>query len=117
MFGLCGSSFTSTTPVSLLMNRTRSHDFPPSLVLYRPRSSFGPHRWPSAATYTMFGLRGSISISPMWWVSAKPMDVHESPPSVDLNTPAPHEEVFRLFASPVPTHTTDGSDCATAIAP
>ena len=39
------------------------------------------------------------------------------PPSVDLYTPVPHDELRMLFASPVPTHTTSEFDGATATAP
>src|ERR1700675_2985116 len=39
------------------------------------------------------------------------------PPSTDLYAPSPHEELWRLFGSPVPTHTTDGSDGAIAMSP
>src|SRR5438067_1965749 len=42
---------------------------------------------------------------------------HEAPASVDLYTPLPHEELWRLFDSPVPTQTMEGSDGATATAP
>src|SRR5258707_5429147 len=39
------------------------------------------------------------------------------PPSSDLYAPWPHDELCRLFGSPVPTHTTDGSDGAIAMSP
>src|SRR6266567_9635587 len=39
------------------------------------------------------------------------------PPSSDLYAPSPQEELWRLFGSPVPTHTIDGSDGATAMSP
>src|SRR5467141_3087163 len=39
------------------------------------------------------------------------------PPSSDLYAPSPHDELCRLFASPDPTHTTDGSDGAIAMPP
>src|SRR6266481_433259 len=39
------------------------------------------------------------------------------PPSSDLYAPSPQEELCRLFGSPVPTHTTDGSDGAIAMSP
>src|SRR5882757_9224887 len=39
------------------------------------------------------------------------------PPSTDLYAPSPQEELCRLFGSPVPTHTTDGSDGAIAMSP
>src|SRR5216683_7901055 len=39
------------------------------------------------------------------------------PPSSDLYAPSPHEELWRLLGSPVPTHTTEGSDGAMAMSP
>src|SRR5712664_3942361 len=39
------------------------------------------------------------------------------PPSSDLYAPSPHDELWRLFGSPDPTHTTDGSDGAIAMSP
>src|SRR6185312_2156577 len=82
-----------------------------------PRSAFGPHRWPNAATYTVFGSCGSITIFPIDRVSASPMWCHVLPPSVDLCTPLPHDCDRKLFFSPVPTHTTFVSDGATAMSP
>ena len=42
---------------------------------------------------------------------------HVFPPSVDLNTPTPHDELRMLLASPLPTHTTSPLDGAAATAP
>src|SRR5579859_1178463 len=39
------------------------------------------------------------------------------PPSTDLYAPSPHDELCRLFGSPEPTHTTDGSEGAIAMSP
>src|SRR5216684_341728 len=39
------------------------------------------------------------------------------PPSSDLYAPSPQEELCRLFGSPVPTHTAEGSDGAIAMSP
>ena len=39
-----------TAPVCSLMNRTFSHDFPPSFVRYTPRSGPQPNGLPTAAT-------------------------------------------------------------------
>src|SRR5882724_6799445 len=39
------------------------------------------------------------------------------PPSSDLYTPSPHDELCRLFGSPEPTHTIDGSEAAIAMSP
>src|SRR4030081_2818540 len=48
--GLLGSSCTSTNPALSLTNFTSSQVVPPFVLLYNPRSRFGPHVWPSAAT-------------------------------------------------------------------
>src|SRR5713226_6418186 len=45
------------------------------------------------------------------------MFFHVFPPSLDLYAPFPHDELCRLFGSPVPTHTIDGSDGAIAMSP
>ena len=45
------------------------------------------------------------------------MFVHVAPASVDLYTPKPAYELRAINTSPVPTHTTFGSDGATAIEP
>src|SRR5712671_7444089 len=45
------------------------------------------------------------------------MFCHVFPPSTDLYAPSPHDELWRLFGSPVPTHTTEGSDGAIAMSP
>src|SRR5260370_16828702 len=39
------------------------------------------------------------------------------PPSSDLYAPPPQDELWRLFGSPVPTHTTEGSEGAMAMSP
>src|SRR5215471_14842546 len=55
---------------------------------------------------------------PMWCVAAaSPVFCHVFPPSSDLYAPSPHEELCRLFGSPVPTQTTDGSEGAMAMSP
>src|SRR5580692_2867602 len=54
---------------------------------------------------------------PMCSVARSPMFCHVFPASSDLEIPSPHEELCRLFGSPVPTHTTAGSDGAIAISP
>src|SRR2546427_13148904 len=53
----------------------------------------------------------------MWRVSAMPMFFQVLPPSVDLYIPSPHDELWRLFGSPVPTQTIEGSEGAMAISP
>src|ERR1041385_8446500 len=53
----------------------------------------------------------------MWCVSFRPTCVHVSPPSSDLYTPSPHDELWRLFASPDPIQMTLGSEGAMAMSP
>src|SRR6266704_5099897 len=50
-------------------------------------------------------------------VACSPIFFQVFPPSSDLYAPSPQEELWRLFGSPVPTHTIDGSDGATAMSP
>src|SRR5258708_31595707 len=50
-------------------------------------------------------------------VASNPIFFQVFPPSSDLYAPSPQEELCRLFGSPVPTHTTDGSDGAIAMSP
>src|SRR6266852_6703742 len=50
-------------------------------------------------------------------VASSPIFFQVFPPSSDLYAPSPHEELCRLFGSPVPTHTTAGSDGAMAMSP
>src|SRR5229473_6070593 len=58
-----------------------------------------------------------ITILPMWRVNSSPIFFQVFPPSSDLYAPSPQEELCRLFGSPVPTHTTEGSDGAIAMSP
>src|ERR1700741_1081157 len=53
----------------------------------------------------------------MWRVASSPIFFQVFPPSRDLYAPSPQEELCRLLGSPVPTHTTDGSDGAIAMSP
>src|SRR5437660_4282638 len=115
--GLSGSMATSLTPVSSLIFSTCDQVLPPSAVLYTPRSGFAPHKCPSAATYTTSGFFGWITIRPMCRVASSPIFFQVFPPSRDLYAPSPQEELGRLFGSPVPTHTIDGSDGAIAMSP
>ena len=85
------------------MNLVLVHVFPPSIVLKRPRSLFGPNRWPTAATYTMFGFVGCTTTRAIDWVSFRPMLTNVLPASVDLYIPSPNDELCLLFGSPVPT--------------
>src|SRR6266849_9927221 len=50
-------------------------------------------------------------------VASSPIFFQVFPPSSDLYAPSPHEELCRLFGSPVPTHTTAGSDGEMAMSP
>src|SRR5882724_11591636 len=50
-------------------------------------------------------------------VASSPIFFQVFPPSSDLYAPSPHDELCRLFGSPVPTHTTAGSDGAMAMSP
>ena len=50
-------------------------------------------------------------------VASSPVWVQFSPASVERYTPLPSETLLRMWASPVPTHTTFGSAVDTAIAP
>src|SRR5260370_32849254 len=99
------------------MNLTLAQVFPPSVVLKMPRSRFGPNRWPSAATYTVLGLRGSITMRAIVWVSRRPILVKVLPASVDRYMPSPAVALCRLLGSPVPTHTMLGSDWHTSMSP
>src|SRR6266550_4540312 len=53
----------------------------------------------------------------MWRVASSPIFFQVFPLSSDLYAPSPQEELCRLFGSPVPTHTTEGSDGAMAMSP
>src|SRR5882762_4624022 len=53
----------------------------------------------------------------MCLVASSPIFFQVFPPSSDLYAPSPQEELCRLFGSPVPTRTTDGSDGAIAMSP
>src|SRR5712692_9811037 len=50
-------------------------------------------------------------------VASSPIFFQVFPPSSDLYAPSPQEELWRLLGSPVPTHTTAGSDGAMAMSP
>src|SRR5260370_2676454 len=54
---------------------------------------------------------------PMWRVASSPIFFQVLPPSSDLYAPSPQEELCRLFGSPVPTQTTEGSEGAMAMSP
>src|SRR5882757_5317553 len=59
-----------------------------------------------------------MTILPMCRVASSPTIFFQVfPPSSDLYAPSPQEELCRLLGSPVPTHTTAGSDGAMAMSP
>src|SRR4051812_26886227 len=62
-------------------------------------------------------LFGSMMIRLMCFDSRSPTFSNVLPPSVDFQTPSPHEIDWRLFDSPVPTHTMSGFDCETVTSP
>src|SRR5690242_917235 len=103
--GLVGSIAMSMKPACGLMNFASCQVVPPSVVLYRPRSGFGPQAQPSAATYTMLGSFGFTTIRPIAPDFSRPIAFHVRPPSVDLKMPQPGEMVLRESSSPVPAHT------------
>ena len=53
----------------------------------------------------------------MTLLPSSPARVQVEPPSAERYTPLPQLELFRSFASPVPTHTTLASEGAMATAP
>src|SRR2546429_4120249 len=54
---------------------------------------------------------------PICRVASSPIFFQVFPPSSDLSAPSPQEELWRLFGSPVPTHTIEGADGAIAMSP
>src|SRR5215216_1641302 len=82
-----------------------------------PRSPPDPNNGPVAATKTTSLLVGSMTMRLMCFDSRRPMFWNVLPPSVDFQTPSPHEVLCRLFDSPVPTHTMSGLDCDTVTSP
>src|SRR6267378_1413837 len=117
VFGSPGSIARSTAPVSASTFSTWVQVLPPSVVLKIPRSGLSFHSRPSAATYTVLLSVGCGMTREIVDVASRPMDFQVAPPSPERNTPRPHEEELRLFASPVPTHTTSGFFCHTATEP
>src|SRR5262245_13295904 len=93
------------------------HVRPASIVLKTPRSGLPAHRLPTAATYATFGLVGCRTRRPIDRVSCRPRYVHVSPASVDRYTPPPHDELWRLFCSPVPAQMIFESPSKIASAP
>src|SRR5580692_6328367 len=117
MSGFVGSSCTSATPVFSLMVSTAFQFFPPSELLYRPRSPPAPQSGPSAATYTTFESRGSITTRPMCSDFFRPRFSQLLPPSTDLYIPSPYPTLRCELLSPEPTHTTEESFGSSATHP
>src|ERR1700682_6381183 len=117
MSGFAGSSCTSTTPVFSLMVSTAFQVLPASVVLYSPRSPPGPHSGPSAATYTTFESRGSITTRPICSDFLSPRFCQLFPPSSDRQIPSPYPTLRCELLSPVPTHTTEESFGSSATQP
>src|SRR5256712_13607317 len=111
--GLLGSRTRSEIPVESLRNNTLFHVLPPSVVLYTPRSAFGPKACPWAPTHTMSGLAGCTRTREICCVSASPTKAQVLPPSVVLNTPSPCETLPRIGYSPGPPDTLSGVDSPT----
>src|SRR5215471_2597180 len=85
MSGLVGSIARSVQPVERFGPlRTCCHVFPPSVVLYRPRSGESLHKGPGTAANTVSLLVGLTLILAIRSDFSKPEWVHVSPPSVDL---------------------------------
>src|SRR5438093_3584943 len=82
--GFDGFMATSVNPVFSSMNFVFVQVLPPSVVLYSPRSWFGPNKCPSAATYAMSGSFGWTTMRAMLCVSLSPMVSKLFPPSIDL---------------------------------
>src|SRR5687768_4193049 len=93
--GLPYSIDSSLAPVWLFTYKTRRQFFPPSVVLYTPRISFGPNRCPITAAHTTSGLRGCTSMriiclpsfSPMFFQLRPPSSLRHMPPSPSLTLP------------------------------
>src|ERR1700728_3336160 len=93
----------SIAPVLLSIYKVLFHVFPPSVVLYTPRSSLAEYKCPKTATSTVLGSSGSITILPICCDSPKPLYCHVFPLSELLKIPTPaYDERLELF-SPVPT--------------
>src|SRR5207247_8802296 len=99
--GLDGSTTRSEIPVESLRNSTLFHVLPPSVVLYTPRSAFGPKACPWAPAHALAGLAGCTRTREICCVSASPTKVQVLPASVVLNTPSPCEALPRMGYSPV----------------
>src|SRR3954468_23405310 len=96
----------SVMPVFSLILKTAFQVFPPSVVLYRPRSPPGDQSGPCDATYTTAELRGSIRIFAMCSEFFSPTFVHVFPASVDLYNPSPKSTLRCALFSPLPSQMT-----------
>ena len=109
---------TSVAPVLVLRYNILFQVFPPSFVLYTPRSSLSLHKAPKTPIYISSVLFGFMVMEAMRSDFSKPIFVQLLPPSVVLYNPSPIETEFRVQISPVPTQITlSGSLGSTAIAP
>ena len=89
MSGFWGSCATSAAPVRASTYSVLVQVLPPSVVRYTPRSGLSLNSGPVAATSTVSGRVGWITMRAMRSVFSRPMRVHVSPPSVVLYTPSP----------------------------
>src|SRR5271157_3203192 len=111
VFGCCRLIASMAQPVEpLAPANTFFQVLPPSAVWKTPRSSLSSHRCPAAHARTWLLLSGSTRIFAICSESFSPMLVQFSPPSVDLNKPAPTETLFRIQDSPLPTQTDGGEN-------
>ena len=112
-----GSIAISVAPVSESTNSVLVHVRPASVVLNAPRSIVGFQRLPTAATHATSGSVGCSRTRPMEPDSLSPTNAHVAPASVERYTPPPHDELCRLFCSPVPAQTIFESPAKIAISP
>src|ERR1039458_5386367 len=113
MSGFDGSIATSTTPVFSLMVSTAFQVFPPSVDLKSPRSPPAPHSGPSAATYTTFESRGSMTTRPICSDFFSPRFSNSCPhrPTGRSHRRKPHSAANCFLPNP-PTPRTHHSDRA-----
>src|SRR5574337_1262129 len=79
--GLPGSITRVEAPVLSSTYSTFCQVLPASVVLNTPRSGFGPQGLPCAATHTLAGFSGSITIAEIWPASFSPMNCQVLPAS------------------------------------
>src|SRR5665647_980842 len=82
-----------------------------------PLSSNGPNKWPSAATQTISGLVGLITIRIICLELSSPIWFQFLPPSSLRHMPCPSLTLLRRVVSPSPTYKTEELDGATATLP